>query len=82
MINRAGGRVLYLPPYCFDLTPLDNGAFGAVKRWLQHHEKWAERVGLRVAMQRALEELGRKGGRDARKAARRFFRLCYGASFV
>ena len=32
-INAAGGIVRFLPPYCFDLTPLDNGAFGMVKRF-------------------------------------------------
>ena len=34
-VSQAGGIVLYLPPYCWDLTPLDNGAFGMVKRDLQ-----------------------------------------------
>jgi len=34
-VNLRGGIVLFTPPYCWDLTPLDNGAFGAVKRFLQ-----------------------------------------------
>ena len=34
-VNVCGGIVLYLPPYCFDLPPLDNDAFGATRRWLQ-----------------------------------------------
>ena len=35
LVNEAGGMVLYTPPYCFDCTPLDNGAFGMVRRYLQ-----------------------------------------------
>ena len=37
--NLRGAIVLYTPPYCWNLTPLDNGAFGLVKKWLQHHER-------------------------------------------
>lgn len=38
LVNTAGGILLYTPPYCFDCTPLDNGAFGWVKRYLQQHD--------------------------------------------
>ena len=38
LVNSAGGILLYTPPYCFECTPLDNGAFGWVKRYLQQHD--------------------------------------------
>jgi hypothetical protein len=53
MVNRAGGMVLYLPPYCYDLTPLDNGAFGIVRRYLQKHSARIARVGLRRGLDKA-----------------------------
>jgi len=34
-VNARGGMLMFTPPYCWDLTPLDNNAFGLVKRWLQ-----------------------------------------------
>ena len=34
MMHAKGFIVLYTPPYCFNLTPLDNGAFGLLKRYL------------------------------------------------
>ena len=34
-VTDRGAMVLFTPPYCRDLTPLDNGAFGKVKLWLQ-----------------------------------------------
>ena len=37
MMHAKGFLVLYTPPYCFNLTPLDNGAFGLLKRYLRHH---------------------------------------------
>ena len=32
-----GASVRFIPPYCHALSPLDNGAFGALVRWLQRH---------------------------------------------
>ena len=37
IVGALGGHVRFLPPYAFKLTPLDNGAFGMVVRWLQQH---------------------------------------------
>ena len=37
MIERRGGRLLFTPPYAFDRTPLDNGAFGLVVRFLKNN---------------------------------------------
>ena len=34
-VNACGGMVLFLPPYCWDLSPLDNNAFGILKAWLR-----------------------------------------------
>jgi hypothetical protein len=61
--------VLYTPPYCFDCTPLDNGAFGFVKRYLQKHVQVLESVPLERALDKAFESVGKK-------KARYCFRLC------
>lgn len=34
-VAAAGCLLLFTPPYCFTLTPLDNGGFGAIKTYLQ-----------------------------------------------
>lgn len=39
LITRAGGCVKFLAPYCWHLSPLDNGAFGMVVRWMQEHQR-------------------------------------------
>lgn len=63
-VHAAGGIVKFLPPYCFDLTPLDNGAFGIVKRYLQKHAWLVERVGIEHALDRAFRKArGAKTGR-------------------
>ena len=69
-VNAAGGIVRFLPPYCFDLTPLDNGAFGMVKRYLQKHAWLVEEVGIEHALDRAFRKMG--GG----KIGRYCFRNC------
>ena len=56
-VNAAGGIVRFLPPYCFDLTPLDNGAFGMVKRYLQKHAWLVERVGIEHALDAAFRSV-------------------------
>lgn len=40
MINQAGGTVMFLAPYCWHLSPLDNGAFGLVVRWMKTHREY------------------------------------------
>ena len=45
-VNMRGGIVVFTPPYCWDLTPLDNGAFGGVKRWLQQHGSYMTQLGM------------------------------------
>ena len=37
IVESFGAIVIFLPPYAFKLTPLDNGAFGLVVRYLQRH---------------------------------------------
>jgi len=69
-VNAAGGIVRFLPPYCFDLTPLDNGAFGMVKRYLQKHAWLVEKVGIEHALDRAFRKM--RGG----KIGRYCFRNC------
>ena len=80
---RHAGLVLYLPPYCWDLTPLDNGVFGQLKLWLQgENNQWAKRKGLDFAIDYALYNIfGRGGGGAARRVARSCFRRCYGDAF-
>ena len=36
-------QVKFIPPYCYHLTPLDNGAYGLVVRFLQSHPEYAQR---------------------------------------
>ena len=50
MIRRAGGEVLFTPPYGWDCTPLDHGAFGIVKRRPQGS--------MRRGLDRALSRIG------------------------
>lgn len=69
MIEDAGGIVIFTPPYCWDTTPLDNGAFGWVRRWLQHNESWCEAVGLERALARAFTAV-------TPSMARSFYRNC------
>jgi transposase len=69
MVNSVGGIVLYMPPYCFDLTPLDNGAFGQVRRWLQNHAEEVQQRGVRWGLNKAFLSV------DAR-SARAHFRAC------
>mmetsp|Transcript_68719 Transcript_68719/g.136133 ORF Transcript_68719/g.136133 Transcript_68719/m.136133 type:complete len:153 (-) Transcript_68719:42-500(-) len=59
-VARRGGIVLFTPPYCWDLTPLDNGAFGKVKLWLEKNSElidamgWTTREALDAAFRRAI----------------------------
>ena len=46
-----GASVRFIPPYCHALSPLDNGAFGALVRWLQRHHDNVQQVGIAVAME-------------------------------
>ena len=49
-VSQAGGIVLYLPPYCWDLMPLDNGAYGQVKNYLKTNGKWlTETLGFSIS---------------------------------
>lgn len=51
-----GAHVLFTPPYCWDLTPLDNGAFGKVKLYLLKNSLSIVNLGLntRDALEAAL----------------------------
>ena len=68
MITAAGGMVLFTPPYCFNLTPLDNGAFGALVRWMRQKE--FDETEMRDVLDRGFREC------VSRKAARAYFRGC------
>ena len=56
-VNRAGGAVIYLVPYCWELSPLDNGACGLVRRWLERNYQYLYDHGLEAAMDAALRSL-------------------------
>jgi hypothetical protein len=59
-VSQRGGIVLFTPPYCWDLTPLDNGAFGKVKKWLEgcfdliETEGWTPRQAMDAAFRHAV----------------------------
>lgn len=69
MIQAANGILLFTPPYCFDCTPLDNGAFG----WVSRKLKQLSDVFKHVSLARALDHVFR---RAAPKHARSWFRNC------
>ena len=69
MIRRAGGVVHYTPPYAYDRTPLDNGTFGIVKRYLQRHGQAISRRDIRYGLDKAFRRIGER-------AARYCFRNC------
>jgi len=60
MIELRGGRLLFTPPYAFDRTPLDNGAFGLVVRFLKKHSRLIERTGLCAGLNEAFRSIRRK----------------------
>ena len=70
-VNACGAIVLFTPPYCWDLTPLDNGAFGWVKNWLTNEKDYIASQGWTIeqALTAAFRALGPE-------AARSFFRRC------
>ena len=49
--------MIYIPPYCHFLSPLDNGAFGALVQWLRRNYYYAQRVGIVRAMERGIRHL-------------------------
>lgn len=59
--------VLFTPPYCFTLTPLDNSAFGCVKAYLQKEK-------LAGTMQQKMHAAFSNA--CSRRCARHFFRKC------
>jgi hypothetical protein len=42
-------KVMFIPPYCYHLSPLDYGAFGLVTRYLKAHSE--EHKGLSIEEQ-------------------------------
>jgi len=58
--------VRYIPPYCHFLSPLDNGAFGALVRWLRSHWQYVQSVGIERSMVDGMHDLNGDGGRLAR----------------
>jgi hypothetical protein len=53
MVNEEGGIVIFTPPYCWDTAPLDSGAFGWVRRYLQANQELCATIGLERALSRA-----------------------------
>ena len=49
--------VRYMPPYCHFLSPLDNGAFGALVQWLQRNYDYVQSVGMAQAMEDGMRTL-------------------------
>lgn len=64
--------VRYIPPYCWFLSPLDNGAFGALVRWLRQNYYYVQRIGIKEALEVGMRALNADGGRLARHS----FSLC------
>jgi hypothetical protein len=63
MVRRAGGIVRFTPPYAYDCSLLDNGAFGLVVRFLKRRGKLVERVGLQRGLDAAFKRIGRRAAR-------------------
>lgn len=58
-VNQLGGIVFFSPPYRFDTTPLENGAFGLVKRYLQEHSEILLQQPLERVLDYAFESVTR-----------------------
>ena len=56
-VNKRNGIVVFLPPYSYETSVLDNGAFGLVRRWLDSHYEYLYTHGLKAAMDEALRSL-------------------------
>ena len=65
--------MIYIPPYCHFLSPLDNGAFGALVQWLRRNYYYAQQVGIVRAMERGMRHLNAD---TSGRLARRCFRNC------
>jgi len=66
--------VRYIPPYCHFLSPLDNGAFGALVNWLKRNHDYVQLVPIEQALEDGMHTLNRDGGRLARSC---FYRCRY-----
>ena len=63
MVRHAGGEVLFTPPYAWDCTPLDHGAFGIVKRYLQKRGQRIANGSMRRGLDRAFARIGASAAR-------------------
>ena len=70
--------VRYIPPYCWFLSPLDNGAFGALVRWLGQNYYYVQRVGIKETRRRSRLACGRSTPTAAASRGTRF--LCVSTS--
>lgn len=48
-------KVLFIPPYCYHLSPLDNGAYGYVVRYLRQHAQHYARMPIQEALSDVFE---------------------------
>ena len=69
MVRQEGGIVIFTPPYCWDTTPLDNGAFGWVRRRLLANDELCATIGLERALSHAFRAV-------TPSMARSFYRNC------
>ena len=60
---RARSRDQRRPTATTHLSPLDNGAYGLVVRWLQRHAEHVQAVGLRQGMDEALRSVSNSDAR-------------------
>ena len=63
MVRRAGGIVIFTPPYAFTLTPLDNGAFGLVVRYLQRWQSLLAHMSVEQRLDHAFRSISREDAR-------------------
>jgi hypothetical protein len=63
-VRAAGGWVFFLPPYCWHLSPLDNGAFGYVVKYLEANSTRLCRMPLSDALAEAFSALRGKQARE------------------
>lgn len=56
-VAAMGARIHVIPPYCWFLSALDNGAYGRLVQWLQEHDAHVKEVGIRQALDDGMRQL-------------------------
>ena len=60
---RSHIQVKFIPPYCFHLSPLDNGAYGLVVRWLKANAHKYGHEPIDTQLTRAFRMVGPRAAR-------------------